>query len=52
MAEDLFPREYLFNPLMPKVELMRQILTNLEFLLVVDPKTIFFWFYMKKIRSN
>ena len=36
-----------FNPLMPKVELMGQTLPNLEFLLVVDPKTIFFWFYEK-----
>ena len=26
---------------------MGQILPNLEFLLVVDPKTIFFWFYKK-----
>ena len=30
------------NPLMPKVELMGEMLPNMEFLLVVDPKNIFF----------
>ncbi len=37
---------------MPKVELMGQIWPNLKFLLVVDPKTIFFWFYEKSLSGR
>ncbi len=37
---------------MPKVELMGQILPNLDFLLVVDPKTIFFWFCKKSLSGR